>query len=1101
MNLNDFVVVPNNTAKSVKLNARNLQELKMETVVLAQESTEMEDKLQQLKERMSKEKKERVHSGGFRWKSGQSGPLNSNAMRINAKRNEENRLQKLSAGTVKIRVLKDEPLTAPAQPPPPPLAPTKGMGIRTVPTRKNRLKGPTCGQCDVKAAGIMCAECSEDYCICCFAKFHQRGALKFHRIIPIQAEIQTHVNTQDVVRCFQAQTESCYPSTVSSLKPSPKSKRASRFLSNSVTRQGDNVPENPNDHIAEHMQLHLEPSQVFVVSHKENRSVEVVDEEQKGEKEQLPASLLSGLYDEEESARSFQEALRQWRGGGGGGGGGPMIEGAVWVPVQPAELSAMATQTDLSPDRGGREEREPVRVEFMEYTLTYMDRLLLKKHRRTPVECYHPSLDLSTDINPLLNTNTEEQTASALTAQEEDFHQYCVSLFAVPVSSGRTEPQITRPESYLTIVDDLDEETDMNGVFVPEKRADLNRKVPSVHQVSSKQRTTSINTGPSSLSPTQPKTKPSLKFHPSKSQVSPQGASGKALSEQKPFAHPSTETTPDTYKTSLKPETSKHKGPNWSPAVHKTKSGCESPQSPSLLLCPPRPLSQIEIPTSYSLPSFHPNASLLGSSPSVMPEDHLSSPGISCTLRSTFTVSPSSSVESALLPKIYQSTPLQNSSDSTVLPEQLQSSQLYPEPISSPKNSQSTASNLDSQKQSQHSLSDPEGLLSGNQGQIPPLPVSSSPNALVKSMEPVSSPWGTNPVSSQAPVRTPPNVSSLYPLESLTGAYSRSRSAHDYTYEDAPVRLSSTSVSVDHESCLSYQDTQHIRSVPSHLLNVSQSPPSPGEIGEEKNLPLDSEDEMSSDSLGLVPHEEAYLDEAAKIHQFLQRGTSKEGNRGKTATPHLEDFFVRAGEERENDLQTDEPEHLSEASMVIPGLFRHVDRFSPQDLGINSVHSLEYTHTEAMQQCQPLLHASDPTESAEYRSCNNLSTYFKKEENNNTQPPGKSDISANEAATSDPDPTFRPLSCAAREIMEICNVDQTGCEDPDLDADTSSHALSSLERELRLQAKETGTQVLVVATGNRGTQDQQGNHRFTRCRVKDEQQEEEEDRESVLLLP
>uniref|UniRef100_A0A672YP72 B box-type domain-containing protein n=1 Tax=Sphaeramia orbicularis TaxID=375764 RepID=A0A672YP72_9TELE len=238
MNLNDFVVVPNNTAKSVKLNARNLQELKMETVVLAQESTEMEDKLQQLKERMSKEKKER--------------------------------------------------------PPPPPLAPTKGMGIRTVPTRKNRLKGPTCGQCDVKAAGIMCAECSEDYCICCFAKFHQRGALKFHRIIPIQVSM--------IPRAL-----SLPPLPL--LLSVPKSKRASRFF------------------------------------HKENRSVEVVDEEQKGEKEQLPASLLSGLYDEEESARSFQEALRQ----------------------------------------GGREEREPVRVEFMEYTLTYMDRLLLKKHRRYTV--------------------------------------------------------------------------------------------------------------------------------------------------------------------------------------------------------------------------------------------------------------------------------------------------------------------------------------------------------------------------------------------------------------------------------------------------------------------------------------------------------------------------------------------------------------------------------------------------------------------------------------------------------------------------------------------------------------------------------------------
>ena len=49
----------------------------------------------------------------------------------------------------------------------------------------------------------------------------------------------------------------------------------------------------------------------------------------------------------------------------------------------------MATQADLPPDRGaegrergGGEGRVPVRVEFMENSLTYMDRLLLKKHRR-----------------------------------------------------------------------------------------------------------------------------------------------------------------------------------------------------------------------------------------------------------------------------------------------------------------------------------------------------------------------------------------------------------------------------------------------------------------------------------------------------------------------------------------------------------------------------------------------------------------------------------------------------------------------------------------------------------------------------------------------
>lgn len=32
----------------------------------------------------------------------------------------------------------------------------------------------------------MCTECGEDYCVGCFVRFHQKGALQRHRMIPIQ---------------------------------------------------------------------------------------------------------------------------------------------------------------------------------------------------------------------------------------------------------------------------------------------------------------------------------------------------------------------------------------------------------------------------------------------------------------------------------------------------------------------------------------------------------------------------------------------------------------------------------------------------------------------------------------------------------------------------------------------------------------------------------------------------------------------------------------------------------------------------------------------------------------------------------------------------
>ncbi|CAL8361180.1 unnamed protein product [Merluccius merluccius] len=103
-------------------------------------------------------------------------------------------------GRLKIRVLKDQPLKAPVPPATQP-AFSQASG------RKQRLRGKICGQCEVMAAGLACPECGEDYCVGCFAKFHQKGALKLHRMVPIQAELQTHVSTLDVVSSFRRQVD------------------------------------------------------------------------------------------------------------------------------------------------------------------------------------------------------------------------------------------------------------------------------------------------------------------------------------------------------------------------------------------------------------------------------------------------------------------------------------------------------------------------------------------------------------------------------------------------------------------------------------------------------------------------------------------------------------------------------------------------------------------------------------------------------------------------------------------------------------------------------------------------------------------------------
>ncbi|XP_054138689.1 zinc finger B-box domain-containing protein 1 isoform X2 [Melozone crissalis] len=90
--------------------------------------------------------------------------------------------------------------------------------------------------------------------------------------------------------------------------------------------------------------------------------------------------LLSGAFDEKASAESFQEALLQWRKGESDPGGGLC---ATEVPPEP--VGSCEVQTNVSALK------EPIHVEFQKDGLSYMEKLLLKKYRRTPVDQFFAS--------------------------------------------------------------------------------------------------------------------------------------------------------------------------------------------------------------------------------------------------------------------------------------------------------------------------------------------------------------------------------------------------------------------------------------------------------------------------------------------------------------------------------------------------------------------------------------------------------------------------------------------------------------------------------------------------------------------------------------
>ncbi|XP_046513753.1 zinc finger B-box domain-containing protein 1 isoform X3 [Equus quagga] len=361
MNTKDFVVLPwGKPGNSVKLKYKDAQELRMEKVRLELENQEMEKKLQEFQSTRSKEKEER-ESSGYHWKSGQVGKLgNQSHMMSQIKGN----IIKFSAGKVKLKLLKEQ-LQEPVK------QPLNCKMANSPESEKPKIKGKVCGQCENKAALLVCLECGEDYCSGCFAKIHQKGALKLHRTTLLQVEIST-------------------------------------------TRRAECT--NPRDRL-----------------------------------------LCGGSFDEEASAQSFQEVLNQH-----GTGHHDDNEKQNLQAAKADSLEECEVQTNL------KIWREPLKIEFKEDSLSYMEKLWLKKHRRTPQEQLRNML-LETFI-PQCKTASEAQCSQNENDEDSDVEETKVQQPALflPVE----EINVERPEPSLKIVeldDTCEEDIEDPGNFVPYK--------------------------------------------------------------------------------------------------------------------------------------------------------------------------------------------------------------------------------------------------------------------------------------------------------------------------------------------------------------------------------------------------------------------------------------------------------------------------------------------------------------------------------------------------------------------------------------------------------------------------------------------------------
>ncbi|XP_060098427.1 zinc finger B-box domain-containing protein 1 [Heteronotia binoei] len=370
MNVNDFVILPGSKmGMSVKLKAKSVRELQLEKVQLELDNKEMERKLQQLQSNMSREKLERERANGYHWKSGQAGL----GLQPQMSQNKEN-TAKISSGKVKLRVLKE-------QSPEPAKQLVAQRVASAASTEKPKAKGKPCGQCETKAALLVCLDCGEDYCPSCFARVHQKGALKLHRTTCLQAKVHVPVEKLQAAQQF---LKKIYPDE-SNGKITYEQKKGVSF-SEDPSESSSPLPKMPTHDIEE---AFTEPTEVSSQC-------------------QTGGSLLHGAFNEEESAKFFQEALNQWR--------------SRNSPRKHTEERCCQSEPEITETCEAQTSppimKKPVEIQFEEDSLKYMEKLWLKKYKRTPLEML-PDV-LGDELKPTKSLINEAPDTTWVGEEEEE---------------------------------------------------------------------------------------------------------------------------------------------------------------------------------------------------------------------------------------------------------------------------------------------------------------------------------------------------------------------------------------------------------------------------------------------------------------------------------------------------------------------------------------------------------------------------------------------------------------------------------------------------------------------------------------------------------
>ena len=433
---------------TIRSQSKSLKETRKQTNKLEQESRYMEERLNDLKMLLNRDRLERTgnsatssanniwgSSGNQSATASSAKPVLSNGMKLSgngaypgsggsapvSKPKHSTQNTNRENFPKRIKVLKDIPIDEPPKAPDQIMAFAK-MLDKKQPITENFMRqsselNPMCSFCEKKHVTVICVDCGSDFCSMCFAKMHLRGESKKHKSIPYD--------------------------------PSKSSARNSLLVgddevSNNFTKDG------------------------IVFKNVENTQ---------NASKTNPRSEGGSYFDEEASAASFQEALKEWRSAGKTG----QSQGSS----RQKESKAVGVGDETSTSTSLNQDDVISAIRFKdESSLSYAEKLLLKKSTQPQSRNGRVADSRQSDRS---GSKTDRERNEILDSERDSIRETVSRYFTPRGVEAQENKNFDLSEIEITEIEDNElsfsnaEESTICSVMEPDFEGELHKPVFQMH--------------------------------------------------------------------------------------------------------------------------------------------------------------------------------------------------------------------------------------------------------------------------------------------------------------------------------------------------------------------------------------------------------------------------------------------------------------------------------------------------------------------------------------------------------------------------------------------------------------------------------------------